>query len=159
MPGYGTLGPGEGTGLLPWSWAVERLSSSRNYWLATITPGGGPHVMPVWAVWDGDHLWFSSSLGSRKIRNLRADPRCTLTTEDAAAPVVVEGLAEIVTDTPSLERLLALENAKYATDYGIDMLDPERNATVRVWPRWAFGLDSADFTGSPTRWMFEEEDA
>ena len=157
MPGYGTLGPGQGTGLLPWSWAVERLTSSRNYWLATITPGGGPHVMPVWAVWDADHLWFSSSLGSRKIRNLRADPRCTITTEHAAAPVVVEGVAEVVTDPVSLERLLALENAKYSTDYTIDMLDPTRNATVRVRPRWAFGLDSADFTGSPTRWVFQEE--
>lgn len=156
MPGYGTLAPTEGTGLLPWSWAVERLTSSRNYWLATVTPGGGPHVMPVWALWDQDHLWFSSSLGSRKIRNLRADPRCTITTEDAIAPVVVEGVAEIV-DPRSLERLLALENAKYSTDYGIDMLDPTRNATVRVLPRWAFGLDSNDFTGSPTRWLFEEE--
>jgi len=70
--------------------------------------------------------------------------------------VVVEGTAEIVTDAASLERLLALENAKYATDYGIDVLDPERNATVRIRPRWAFGLDSADFTGSPTRWTFED---
>ncbi|HEV7465958.1 MAG TPA: pyridoxamine 5'-phosphate oxidase family protein [Candidatus Dormibacteraeota bacterium] len=157
MPGYGTLGPEEGTGLLPWSWAVERLSRSRNYWLATVRPRGGPHVMPVWAVWDQDCLWFSSSLGSRKISNLRAEPRCTLTTEDAAAPVVVDGLAEIVTDLPALERLLALENAKYSTAYGIDMLDPAKNATVRVRPRWAFGLDSADFTGSPTRWVFEEE--
>ena len=119
------LGPTEGTGLLPWSWAV----------------------------WDQDHLCFSSSLGSRKIRNLRADPRCTITTENAASPVVVEGVAEIVTDPPALERLLALENAEYSTDYGIDMLDPTRNATVRVRPRWAFGLDSADFTGSPTRWV------
>ena len=125
MPGYGILGPTEGTGLLPWSWAV----------------------------WDQDHLWFSSSLGSRKIRNLRADPRCTITTENAASPVVVEGVAEIVTDPPALERLLALENAEYSTDYGIDMLDPTRNATVRVRPRWAFGLDSADFTGSPPRWV------
>jgi hypothetical protein len=32
-------------------------------------------------------------------------------------------------------------------------------STVRVRPRWAFGLDSDDFTGSPTRWTFEEDDA
>jgi PPOX class probable F420-dependent enzyme len=157
MPGYGTLGPEEGTGLLPWSWAVERLTGSRNYWLATVRPNGRPHVMPVWAVWDQGHLWFSSSLASRKIRNLQADPRCTLTTEDAAAPVVVDGVAEIVTDPEALARMLALENAKYSTDYAIDMLDPSKNATVRVRPRWAFGLDSADFTGSPTRWVLEED--
>lgn len=157
MPGYGILGPTDGTGLLPWSWAEQRLRDSRNYWLATVRPDGRPHVMPVWAVWDAGRLWFSSSLGSRKIRNLRAEPRCTVTTEDAAAPVVVDGVAEIVTDPAALERLLALENAKYATDYGIEMLDPQRNATVRFTPRWGFGLDSADFTGSPTRWLFEED--
>jgi PPOX class probable F420-dependent enzyme len=157
MPGYGTLGPEEGTGLLPWSWAVERLSRSRNYWLATVRSDGRPHVMPVWAVWDQNCLWFSSSLRSRKIHNLQADPRCTLTTEDAAAPVVMEGTAEIVTDPDVLARLLAVENAKYSTDYTIDLLDPAVNATVRVRPRWAFGLDSADFSGSPTRWVFEEE--
>ena len=52
MPGYGILGPDGGTGLLPWSWAEERLRDSRNYWLATVRPDGRPHVMPVWAVWD-----------------------------------------------------------------------------------------------------------
>jgi hypothetical protein len=31
MPGYGILGPDEGSGLLPWSWAAERLSHARNY--------------------------------------------------------------------------------------------------------------------------------
>src|SRR5690348_7591741 len=77
MPGYGIKGPSEGTGLLPWAWATERLASARNYWLSTTTPAGAPHAMPVWAVWLDDRLWFSSSLGSRKIRNLTADPRCT----------------------------------------------------------------------------------
>ena len=35
MPGYGTQGPTEGTGLLPWSWATERLTRSHDYWVAT----------------------------------------------------------------------------------------------------------------------------
>ena len=26
MPGYGVVGPEEGSGLLPWSWAQERLA-------------------------------------------------------------------------------------------------------------------------------------
>src|SRR5262249_17191311 len=51
MPGYGTLPAGEGGGLLPWSWAEERLARSHDYWLATVTPDGAPHLMPVWAVW------------------------------------------------------------------------------------------------------------
>jgi hypothetical protein len=42
MPGYGISGPEEGTGLLPWSWATERLSSSHDYWLATVCPMAVP---------------------------------------------------------------------------------------------------------------------
>ena len=109
--------------------------------------------MPVWGVWDGGAFWFSSSRGSRKIRNLETQPHCVVTTEDTQEPVVLEGTAEIVTDSDALRRLLVLENAKHATDYGIGMLDPAVNATVRVSPCWAFGLDAHDFTGSPTRWL------
>jgi hypothetical protein len=29
MPGYGIQGPDEGSGLLPWSWAEQRLTESR----------------------------------------------------------------------------------------------------------------------------------
>jgi hypothetical protein len=36
MPGYGLLGPDQGSGLLPWSWAEERLSASHDYWVATV---------------------------------------------------------------------------------------------------------------------------
>jgi hypothetical protein len=50
MPGYGILGPTKGSGLLPWSWAEERLTASRNYWVASSWPDGRPHSMPVWGV-------------------------------------------------------------------------------------------------------------
>jgi PPOX class probable F420-dependent enzyme len=154
MPGYGVRGADEGTGLLPWEWAIERLTASRNYWVATVRPDGQPHVMPVWGVWDEGSFWFSSSRGSRKVRNLLEDARCVVTTQDPEQPVVVEGMAEFVTDPDRLAWMLGLENAKYSVELGIEILDPEVNALVRVRPRWVFGLDEADFTGSPTRWRF-----
>src|SRR6266702_3335537 len=106
MPGYGIAGPTEGSGLLHWSWAAERLTAARNYWVATVWPDGRPHVMPVWGMWDDSTLWFTSSTGSRKVRNLTADPRCCVTTEDR--------------------------------------------------PHRVFSMRAGDFTGSPTRWTFEE---
>ena len=156
MPGYGILGPTGGTGLLPWSWAEERLAASRNFWVTTAWPDGRPHLMPVWAIWDAEQqsLWFTSSTGSRKARNVAADPRCVLATEDAANPVIVEGRGEIVRDPESIARVIALMNAKYDTDYPVEFLDPAANATIRVRPAWAFGLAEGDFTGSPTRWTF-----
>jgi hypothetical protein len=157
MPGYGMQPAGEGTGLLPWSWAEERLVASRNYWVVTRWPDGRPHAMPVWGIWHEATFWFSSSKPSRKSKNLSADPRCVVTTEDADNPVVVEGIAELVSGPGDLATLLALENAKYSTDYGIEMLDPVANSAFRVRPQWVFGLQAGDFTGSPTRWGFATE--
>ena len=134
MPGYGVAGPTEGRGLLPWSWAEERLTKSHDYWVSTVRADGRPHLMPVWAVWDGGALWFSSSLGSSKARNLGRDSRCSIATDNAWEPVVVEGTAYVVTDHAALARFIGLENEKYETDYSVDFLDPAVNATFRVAP-------------------------
>jgi len=157
MPGYGTLGPTEGTGLLTWAWAELQLTTSHNFWLATRWPDGRPHVMPVWAVWTNRTLQFSSSKQSRKALNLANDPRCVLSTEDSQNPVVVEGVAELVRERADLEAFLAATNAKYATSYDFDMVDPTKNCSYRLRPTWIFGLQAEDFTGSPTRWSFAQE--
>ena len=157
MPGYGIAGPTEGSGLLHWSWAAERLTAARNYWVATVWPDGRPHVMPVWGMWDDSTLWFTSSTGSRKVRNVTADPRCCITTEDASDPVIIEGTAHISTELPVLRRVVDLMNAKYRTDYRVDFLDPAKNATIGVRPHRVFSMRAGDFTGSPTRWTFGDE--
>ena len=154
MPGYGILGPYEGGGLLPWSWAEEQLNRSHSFWLATRWPDGRPHVMPVWAIWHADRLLFSSSNGSRKARNLRHDPRCAVTTEEPRNAGVVEGVAELITRREELEAFLEAENPKYGTSYGFDMVDPALNSCFRMKPTWAFGVRADNFTGSPTRWTF-----
>jgi len=157
MPGYGVRTASEGTGLLPWAWAVQRLAASHDYWLATTPSDGRPHLMPVWAVWLEDALWFSCSNGSRKTRNLRGQPRCSLATDNPQQPVVVEGVAEVVADAAELRSMLDAENAKYGTDYGLEMLDPAANTCFKVYPRWVFAPDAADFTGSPTRYRFGDQ--
>jgi general stress protein 26 len=154
MPGYGVLPASEGSGLLSWSWVEERLAHSRNYWLATVTPSGAPHLMPVWAVWQENRLWFSSAKDSRKARNLANEARCTLSTDNPLEPVVVAGRAQRVAQRAALERMLAAENAKYGTDYGAEMVDPALNSVFELVPEWVFALDSRDFVGSPTRFTF-----
>jgi PPOX class probable F420-dependent enzyme len=156
MPGYGTKSPDEGSGLLPWSWAEEILSASPNYWVTTLGPDGSPHSTPVWGVWDGGAVWFSCAVGSRKARNLRADPRCCLSTERADNPVVIEGLARLFTDPGHIAGWIELANVKYSAEMPIEFLDPSRNALFEVKPVWAFALKHDDFEGSPTRWTFPE---
>jgi hypothetical protein len=38
----------------------------------------------------------------------------------------------------------------------VEFLDPEQNATIGVRPRRVYSMRAGDFTGSPTRWVFEE---
>jgi PPOX class probable F420-dependent enzyme len=157
MPGYGIAGPDQGSGLLHWSWAAERLTAARNYWVASSWPDGRPHTMPVWGAWDDSTLWFTSAIGSRKVRNLRADPRCCVTTEDASDPVIIEGTARFVTDIAAIQRVVDLMNAKYHSGMTLEFLDPARNATIGVRPQRVFSMLHSDFTGSATRWSFEED--
>jgi len=110
--------------------------------------------MPVWAVWHEDRLWFSSSNGSRKARNLGADARCTISTDSPQEPVVGHGRAERVTSPGPLAAMLAAENAKYQANYGPEMIDPALNSVYALRLDWVFALDASDFAGSPTRFTF-----
>ena len=150
MPDYGLKPPDEGTGLLPWSWALQRLSSSRYYWVCTVGPDRCPHATPVWAVWHGERVWFSCGPYSRKARNLGAEPHCTVTTDDAANPVVVEGVAERIADPGAIEAVRVAMVAKYDYELSLDFL--LANAMFAVRPAKVIGLVEEDFTGSPTRW-------
>lgn len=54
--------------------------------LATLMPDGSPQVTPVWCEWDGRHILVNSARGRRKDRNLRRDPRVSLSIQDPDNP-------------------------------------------------------------------------
>jgi hypothetical protein len=155
MPDYGIKGPEEGTGLLPWSWAVERLTASHDYWVATTWPDGRPHVTPVWGAWVDDALWFSCGPNSRKARNLDRDPRCSITTDKPAEPVVLDAVVSRVDGYDNAQRFSEISTAKYEIEYSADFF--AANALFAAHPHAAFGLEEADFTGSPTKWTFSTQ--
>ena len=148
MPGYG-LAPAS-AGLLPWSWAEERLAGSLRYWLSTVRPDGGPHAMAVWAVWLDGALRFSIGEHSRKARNLERDPRCVVTTEGAEEAVVVEGVAERIASRRDRERLERMYVEKYGSGY------PSDSWLFAVRPQVAFGFVEREdeFATAATRWTF-----
>ncbi|MBN1564763.1 MAG: pyridoxamine 5'-phosphate oxidase family protein [Anaerolineae bacterium] len=43
--------------------------------VSTIGPDGYPHTVPVWYILDGDDLVFSSAEDTRKVKNIRANPK------------------------------------------------------------------------------------
>src|SRR5918911_2460896 len=101
MPGYGT--PRGRKGLLPWTWAEQRLRRSHNYWVITVRPDGTPHAMPVWGIWVDQRFVFSTGAKSRKARNLQANPSCVVCTERSAEAVIVEGTAVTISDRERLK--------------------------------------------------------
>jgi PPOX class probable F420-dependent enzyme len=147
-PGYGI--PSHSQGMLPWDRVEERTAEARNYWVATVRPDGRPHITPVWGLWVDGALYFGVAPGTRKARNLTQNPNVAVHLESAEEVVILEGVAEVVSDPdPGLvERLFASSKAKY----GVGSRDVEGSYVVR--PRVVF----AWLGGSPstfTRWFFD----
>ena len=62
---------------------VRALFEAPNYaHVATLLPDGGPHSVPVWAGIEDGMIAFVTSPGSRKARNLAADPRVAISVTD-----------------------------------------------------------------------------
>ena len=148
---YGILPPAEGKGLLPWSWAAERLSGSQGYWLATTRPDGRPHVAVVWGVWLDDKFYFSTSTGSRKARNLAANPGCVVCPERTDEAVIVEGVAERVTDAGVITQFEDAYEAKYQ-----EQIDTDQFMVYGVQPSVVFASisDAVEWPRTATRWRF-----
>ncbi len=151
MPGYGITPAGESEGVLPWSWAVERLTKAHNYWVATGGSGAAPQLTAVWGVWLDGAFYFSCAANSRKARNLAEDPRCAISTERADEAVIVEGIAELVAEKALLEQFKAAYDPKY--DWEIE-IDKGGIFVVRPSVAFAFVEYPGKFESTATRWMF-----
>lgn len=146
MVAYGV--PDTVEGALPWSWAVERLDASRNYWISTAGAAGVPHAAPVWGVWLDAAFLFDTAPTSKKGRNLAVRPRLVVTTERADEAVILHGVAERLDGDSTIEAYLAAYAAKYGAR------PPGTRYLVR--PTVAFGFIEHDdqFASTATRWSF-----
>jgi general stress protein 26 len=148
MPGYGL--PPASEGMLPWKWAQQRLAQSHNYWIATTRPDGSPHVMPVWGIWVDSVFYFSTGRESRKAKNLRSNPRCTICTEKSREAVILEGTAREITDSARIKKL----GAPYYKKYKPWKLDPQMGGIYSVQPTRIFALEEKTGLKTATRWLF-----
>lgn len=92
---------------------ADFLQRSRVATLATLGPGGAPHLTAMWYALidvpgaDQPELWFETKAKSQKAVNLRRDPRITCMIEtgqtyDQLRGVAFEGQAEIIDDPDKL---------------------------------------------------------
>jgi hypothetical protein len=136
-------------GMLDWSWVEGQLERSRNYWICTATPGGRPHAAPVWGLWlEGAVLW-STDDGSRKGRNLRANPAVVVHLESGDDAVMLEGTAETADDVA----LLAKFADSYQAKYGFRP-DPSQGGVYALRPSVVLAWTEKDFPNTATRWDF-----
>jgi hypothetical protein len=147
-------------GVLPWSWADERLTACRNFWIVTATTAARPHAMPTWGVWHSEveRFAFSCAPRSRKARNLRANPQIVVAADDTVECVSVEGRAHEIVGVdadPYVDRFAR----KYEDD---PVKQAELAAFVRtnlifeVIPDRAFGIieREEEFSARATRWVW-----
>ena len=142
-PGYGISEEAEG--MLPWSWAAERLEASRNYWIVTAAADGRPHAAPVWGLWLDDALLFGTSPDSRKGRNLARDPRVVIHLESGDEVVILEGEVDRARVD---DRTADAYDAKYG-------LRPPGEELLRLRPRIAFAWLERDYPKTATRFAFD----
>ncbi|GAA2293213.1 PPOX class F420-dependent oxidoreductase [Streptomyces kunmingensis] len=112
--------------------------------VATIQPDGSPQVSPVWVKRDGDDVLFSTTMGRRKEKNLRRDPRVTVLVQPADNPYAyaeIRGTADLTTEGGQElidELSLKYTGKKYAEFNPTSGEDAER-VVVRIRARKVVG--------------------
>ena len=137
-------------GLLDWSWAVERLAASRNYWIGTADEDGRPRAMPVWGVWIDDSIVFGTSPRSRKARNLERDPRVVVHLESGDEAVILEGEIEGIEVTGEIADAFY---AKY--DWRPDVTGADSDGLYRLRPQRAQAWLESAYPKTATRFDFD----
>jgi PPOX class probable F420-dependent enzyme len=106
--------------------ARRRFAAARVARLATITPDGRPHIVPVTFAVEGDRIYSivdaakpKSSLSLMRLRNIEANPQVTLLVDEYSDEwnqlwwVRADGTASVVADGPNRARAISLLRAKY----------------------------------------------
>jgi PPOX class probable F420-dependent enzyme len=115
---------------IPLSEATLRLIDGNNYAvLATVNPDGSPQTSVVWVGRDGSDLLFSTVEGRVKHRNMRRDPRVSVTVIDSADPENYVELRGPVSITPDIGRRV---DTQLSWKYDGKEPEQDRPGAVRV---------------------------
>ncbi|HEY3140941.1 MAG TPA: pyridoxamine 5'-phosphate oxidase family protein [Acidimicrobiales bacterium] len=154
---------------IPWTDAEQRIRDNpaapgQSYWIATTSPDGRPHVMPVGALWIDGAFYFSSGPGTRKSRNIAQNQHVVVTAVLPGLDLVVEGEAAKITDDATLNKVAAVFGASgwgptvrdgaFYHDFSAPSAGPPPWELYQVTPTKAFGLSTEEPYGA-TRWTFE----
>ena len=149
---------------------AELIDHSRTATLATVLPGGRPHLVAMWyAVLDGE-IWFETKAKSQKAVNLRRDPTLTVLIEDgltydALRGVSIDGHGEMRADPETLLRVGISVWERYTGPYTdemkpfVDQMMHNRISVrvvpgrIRSWDHRKLGLPAAPVGGTTARYL------
>lgn len=128
-------------------WVQELLSQPILARLGTAHPETAqPHVTPVWFKWDGEFLYISAFISTRKAREVTANPLISvlIDVEKPTRAVLLEGRSEVLVDPA---QVAPLSEAIYANYVGADEVKQEpyqswvhdaENRVIRLKPEKVF---------------------
>jgi len=141
--------------------------------LSVIDGSGRPVTYPLIPLWDGERVYMtSSSLFSRKLEHIRANPKVSLSITDPVAVdgrtdrATIQGDARIIDDDPhgGWERLLPIWEAKEPAIVAFLKVRVAlplffERALIEITPRRAFYWATGDAATSPVVSAIGEEAA
>lgn len=86
--------------------------------VASIGPGGYPHMVAMWYVMVDGKIHFTTFGKSQKVLNLRRDPKISVMLESGKGyaelrGLVIEGTGTILEDTPFTAKIMGMVGQKY----------------------------------------------
>jgi len=157
-----------GSAELPWSrprdiLATDTPGTDLTFFVGTVRPDGRPHAAGVGAIWVDDTLYFVGGPGTRRSRNLAANPACTVSVRLRGVDLTLEGTAHQVTDPSTVERVAAVfrtggwpaeaEGDALTAPYSAPSAGPAPWHLYRLTLHTAFGVACAEPYGA-SRWDF-----
>src|SRR5438093_12145511 len=120
------------------------LNEAREVHVATVSPEGSPHVVPLWFVWHAGAVWVNSLIRSRRTRNVQAGSPVAVCADagfeyEDLRGVVLRGRFLDASADPVLGEAQAIYARKY---WGGDVVPPVRShAWMKLVPENAASWD------------------
>ncbi|MEU9101162.1 PPOX class F420-dependent oxidoreductase [Streptomyces sp. NPDC048361] len=113
--------------------------------IATIQPDGSPQVSPVWVKRDGNDVLISTTVGRRKEKNMRRDPRVSVLLQLFDSPyeyAEIRGTAELTTEGGQelIDELAMKYAGKKYREFNPDSVNDAERVVVRITPRKIVGM-------------------
>jgi PPOX class probable F420-dependent enzyme len=109
--------------------------------IATIAPGGEPHTVATWYLWEDGRLFVNMDAGRKRLQHLREDPRVSLTVlgkDDWSAHVTLAGRVASLDPDPDLAGIDRLARHYAGQPFPLrDSLRVSAWIDVDHWHGWA----------------------